>query len=291
MSAMKTVQQRAEAIGRFIIAHVDAHADDIVKLTASKFDCTLQAVHNHMRRLVEEGAIVEEGKTRSKRYRLAPLVGWMRNYSMTSDLSESDVWSRDVAPALGAMPDNVRNIWHYGFTKMFNNAIDHSDGKTITVEFEKTAAYVEVRLSDDGVGIFRKIQQALNLLDARHAVPGTLVAMRLASHTARTTQKVFDSFTTGDDYGFTKTVVPVRLTQYGDDNLVSRSQAKRLLARVDRFKVVILDFTGVQTIGQGFADEVFRVFVNQHPEVVLQHIKANADVGRMIAHVMYGRPT
>jgi glycine amidinotransferase len=33
----------------------------------------------------------------------------------------------------------------------------------------------------------------------------------------------------------------VRLVKYGDDNLVSRSQARRLLARIDRFKLVMLD--------------------------------------------------
>ncbi len=63
--------------------------------------------------------------------------------------------------------------------------------------------------------------------------------MEIANTTSRTTKQVFDSLTTNDDYGFTKTVVPVRLTQYGDDKLVSRSQAKRLLARID--KVVVLN--------------------------------------------------
>ena len=55
-------------------------------------------------------------------------------------------------------------------------------------------------------------------------------------------------------------MVPVDLARYGDDNLVSRSQARRLLARVDRFRTVVLDFKGVDAIGQAFADEVFRVF-------------------------------
>ena len=92
--------------------------------------------------------------------------------------------------------------------------------------------------------------------------------------------------TSGDDYGFTKTVVPVRLTQYGDDKLVSRSQAKRLLARVDKFKTVIFDFTEVESIGQAFADEVFRVFANQHPEMELFSIHANSAVSQMINRVL-----
>jgi hypothetical protein len=106
--------------------------------------------------------------------------------------------------------------------------------------------------------------------------------MKLNNHTARTTKKVFDQFTSDDDIGFTKTVVPVRLAQYGDDKLVSRSQAKRLLARVDRFKTVIFDFQGVDSIGQAFADEVFRVFALKHPEIELLTIKTNSAVKRMI---------
>ncbi len=57
-----------------------------------------------------------------------------------------------------------------------------------------------------------------------------------------------------------KTIVPVRMSLYGDEQLVSRSQAKRLLARVDIFKTVVLDFQGVSTIGHSYADEIYRVF-------------------------------
>jgi hypothetical protein len=109
--------------------------------------------------------------------------------------------------------------------------------------------------------------------------------MKLNNHTSRTLKKVFDQFTSDDEFGFTKTVVPVRLAQYGDDKLISRSQAKRLLARVDRFKTVIFDFTEVESIGQAFADEVFRVFASRHPEVELVAIKANSAVKRMIQRV------
>ena len=110
--------------------------------------------------------------------------------------------------------------------------------------------------------------------------------MELGNHTARSINKVFKQFTTGDDFGFTKTVVPVRLAQYGDDNLISRSQAKRLSVRFEKFRTVVLDFNGVELIGQAFADEVFRVFALAHPEVELIPLNANKEVGQMIAHVL-----
>ncbi|MBI3056341.1 MAG: STAS-like domain-containing protein, partial [Betaproteobacteria bacterium] len=99
---------------------------------------------------------------------------------------------------------------------------------------------------------------------------------------ARTVKKVFDQFSTGNDYGFNKTVVPVKLAKYGNDQLISRSQAKRLLARVELFKMVLFDFTGIKTIGQAFSDEIFRVFARQHPEIELIPVHANSQVKRMI---------
>jgi len=63
---------------------------------------------------------------------------------------------------------------------------------------------------------------------------------------------------------------------------VSRSQAKRILAGIDRFKVVSLDFTGVEWIGQAFADEIFRVYQNAHPDIEILVESANTDVRAMI---------
>jgi len=116
---------------------------------------------------------------------------------------------------------------------------------------------------------------------------GTWVSLRLKNNTARTKKEIYDNFS-DNDYGFTKTVVPVRLAQYGNEKLISRSQAKRLLERIDRFKTVLLDFSEVETIGQAFADEVFRVFVNAHPNIEIIPIRANDDVLQMINRAKIG---
>ncbi len=120
------------------------------------------------------------------------------------------------------------------------------------------------------------------ILEEHKPNKGTAVIMRLANNTSRTSKQIFDNFSSGDDYAFTKTVVPVRLAQYGEETLVSRSQAKRLLSRVEKFKVVIFDFADVDTIGQAFADEIFRVFSNQHPEIEMTGLNANKAVEQMI---------
>lgn len=342
---MTRVRARGEDIRRFILEHVEKHPRDIGKLTSDHFGITRQAVNKHLQRLCQEKALKEEGHTRSRTYRLAPLIEWSHGYSIAPELAEDVVWRNDILPVLSPLPDNVESIWHYGFTEMFNNAIDHSSGSAIVVRIKKTAATTEMLLADDGVGIFKKIQKEMNLLDERHAIlelskgklttdpenhtgegifftsrmfdsfdmysggtyfthkfgddrdwilelqkseNGTYVWMEINNHTSRTTKKIFDQFTADDDLGFTKTVVPVKLAQYSDDQLISRSQAKRLLARVELFKIVIFNFEGVKFIGQAFADEIFRVFANRHPEVQLLTTKTNSEVKKMIERAKSG---
>jgi hypothetical protein len=55
-----------------------------------------------------------------------------------------------------------------------------------------------------------------------------------------------------------------------------------MLARVDRFKVVVLDFQGVERIGQAFADQAFRVFTRMHPEIEIVAINTVTAVDQMI---------
>lgn len=332
---MTKVRVGGESVRKFIIESLGEHPRDIVRLTAEKFGCSRQAVHKHLQRLIADGSVTDGGQTRNKTYQLAPLVQWSKHYSLESGLAEDVVWRTDIAERLGKLPENVLSIWHYGFTEMFNNVIDHSGAKGVSISLTKTAASTTIDIYDDGVGVFKKIQAALSLMDERHAVlelakgkfttdprnhsgegiffasrmfdefvissgevffshqfdekedwilqsssagGGTLVKMVLHNHTARTTKKVFDRFTSDDDYGFTKTVVPVKLMRYGDYNLVSRSQAKRLLARFDRFRTVVLDFSGVATVGQAFADEVFRVFRSKNPSVEVIPIHTSDEV-------------
>jgi len=122
--------------------------------------------------------------------------------------------------------------------------------------------------------------------DSPEPKQGTLVSLSIHPRSDRQLQDVFDSFAAGDDYGFTRTIVPVALAKYGNENLVSRSQAKRLLARFERFEEVILDFKGVTTIGQAFADEVFRVYAEQHPQIHLIPLNTNQQVSRMISRAI-----
>ncbi len=111
---------------------------------------------------------------------------------------------------------------------------------------------------------------------------GTVIMMKLSNYSSKSMREVFDRFSDGAN-GFYKTIIPIK--NIFDDYPVSRSQAKRLVRRFENFKEVVLDFNGVDDIGQGFAHELFVVFRRSHSNVKLDHINANEQVQKMIAHV------
>jgi len=108
----------------------------------------------------------------------------------------------------------------------------------------------------------------------------TLVYMRLENASNKQLKAVFDEFSTEIPGDFDKTVVPVRMANSND--LVSRSQARRVLSGLELFKEVVLDFTDIEYIGQAFADEIFRVFPNMNPNTAITAKNANTEVQQMI---------
>jgi hypothetical protein len=113
---------------------------------------------------------------------------------------------------------------------------------------------------------------------------GTVVSMIIENDTMRTISQVYSNFTTpaAGNLTFSKTCAPVSLVQYSTEPLFSRSQARRVLAHIDRFNFAVLDFLGVEKIGPAFADQIFRVFSSEHPEILLLHCNANKQVEAVI---------
>lgn len=66
------------------------------------------------------------------------------------------------------------------------------------------------------------------------------------------------------------------------DRYISRSEARELLLDLDEFGTVIFDFDQVQTVGQAFADEVFRVFQQKYPQIKIEAENMSEGVRFMI---------
>jgi anti-sigma regulatory factor (Ser/Thr protein kinase) len=117
---------------------------------------------------------------------------------------------------------------------------------------------------------------------------GTRVTFSISGHSARHLNDVFRRYTSDENGSgipaFNKTEIVIRLYETGGV-FVSRSQARRILSGLEKFRVVILDFDRVPMVGQAFADEIFRVFALRHPHIVLRAEHANKTVRFMIDRV------
>ncbi len=336
----KRQTRRGEEIRRYLLKHVTNHPQDLVKAASERFDISRQAVARYVRELVTDGYLDAEGATRQRRYSLKFLEERTTDFEL-ENLEENDAWRSEISHILGTLPENIVDIWHYGFTEMVNNAIDHSGGKRLIVDVKRTAVGTRMIILDDGIGIFQKIKDECDLEDERHAVlelakgklttdperhtgegifftsrmfsdfailsgdvyfshlygneedwimeqdrpsTGTTVFMGIDNDATRKLQDIFEQFASEeDDYGFTKTLVPVRMARQGAEKLIARSQAKRLLARVDRFNTVLFDFQDVEDAGRAFIDEIFRVFDRSHPNIIVHAINTSDKLEKMIA--------
>ncbi|HHO75407.1 MAG TPA: DUF4325 domain-containing protein [Deltaproteobacteria bacterium] len=125
------------------------------------------------------------------------------------------------------------------------------------------------------------------LVGKKRFIKGTEVRFSISRNSRRDLSTIFSQYSPEEyDYRFERTKAMVNLLA-GD--YVSRSEAKRLLAGLDNFKDIILDFNKVSSIGQGFADEIFRVFQNDHPDIRISTENANPVIQQMINHVVDNR--
>jgi len=108
---------------------------------------------------------------------------------------------------------------------------------------------------------------------------GTTVTCKIKINTRRKIKDVFDKFT-GDNYEFNQNIVKINLSKH--KRLMSRSEAKRLLLGLDEYSVLDFNFKNVDEVGQGFCDEIFRVYANRNPGKLLSYHRASDVVRYMI---------
>ena len=111
---------------------------------------------------------------------------------------------------------------------------------------------------------------------------GTVVIMALSNRSKKQAKEIFDEYS-DEDSRFVKTKIPLK--NIFETSPVSRSQARRICNQLSKFEEVILDFDKVDWMGQGFAHQIFVVFQNEHPGVLLSPVNMNESVRKMYNHV------
>lgn len=142
----------------------------------------------------------------------------------------------------------------------------------------KVATVLTIRSSRKKI-IFDNLINDIFIKDIKN-IDGTKINFSISFDSKKELGDIFGQYA-DDSFEFSKTKVTVKLYRTGS-RYISRSQARRILSGLDKFKTIILDFHNVETVGQGFADEVFRVWKLRYPKITMVTQNANQNVGFMI---------
>ncbi len=145
--------------------------------------------------------------------------------------------------------------------------------------FTSKAADILIVQSSSKRLLFNNLLEDIFIEDVKQTT-GTKVSFSISVKSKRSLKKIFDAYT-DKSFEFSKTKAVVKLYKMGTD-YISRSQARRILSGLDKFKTIVLDFREVKTIGQAFADEVFRVWKRNHPNIKIIEQNANENIVFMI---------
>ncbi|MFY9513276.1 MAG: DUF4325 domain-containing protein [Rubrivivax sp.] len=335
-------QQHLQAVTQWITAAALQHGPRLPDHLVERLQISRRSALALLNKLVAAQWLQRaDGRRRNALFRPGTLRQVVQRYPLAG-LHEDLPWQRDFAPFLD-LPPHVARMAQHAFTELLNNAVDHSGGSQVTVSVRQTPLHLQLLVSDDGVGVFGRIQQDFAIADAtlamlelakgkltstpeRHSGHGLFFTSRLADifdlhanhrafqyrgwdrrswHTAKAvprngtsiyvaialdTQRTLDQVlrahsADGAGYGFEATSVPLQLITGSNTALDSRAQAKRVASRLQRFRRAEVDFSGINEVGHGFADELFRVFAREHPAVELVPLGMAPRVAAMVDSV------
>ena len=334
---MKFSKDKKEIIISYLLEKIAEGRDDAPKLVSKEFEINLNTVHTYLNELIDQGRIIREKRGVYKLNENRVSFTFTRSGGDLED--DGYIFEYIVEPQITGLSDTIQQIWYYAVSEMINNVIDHSEAENVHVTVVQDIRSTTVIIQDDGIGIFRKLQEyygfrtfsdiaaelakgKLTTDEIHHSgegifftsrmmdtffiysdghfysrdkytneweafipdrkIEGTLVYLSLENNSRKTAKQIFDAYT-NEDGGFQRT--EIRLDSIFDKAPVSRSQAKRLCNRLTEFTEVVLDFEGIDWVGQGFMHQVFSVFHRENPDIQLKPKNMTRDVERMYNHV------
>ena len=350
---MSFTEKKRKEIKKYILRKISEDDRDFIAKTTDAFDISVTSVKRYLQDFLTEVFITENRDTAcgySLVKQISEIAVQISDYLYEEDL----LYQKHILPELTECGDKALRIWQYVCAEILNNALEHSKGKEIKIFVETNCLYTTITISDDGVGAFSTLAEAmktkgcqnpkvedvmvellkgkLTSAPAEHSGEGiffsskmvdrfvlwsdaqlvkwgvytdfelvrshllayisrlgkigTVVRMMLENETERNINDTFDAYADVEQ-GFFRTEISVLDACLGSQP-VARSQARRIHRRLDEFREIVLDFSDVDFMGQGFADELFRVYATAHPEIKIYIKNAVADVLRMVSHVARG---
>lgn len=166
-----------ETIIQYLLKQIHLKNADYIKKTMENFDVASSTIYNYIAELESKNVI--EKTNADFKYQLVSEKTYFE-YS-TSDLLEEDrIFNKDISPLLSHLDSNVFESWRYAFTEMMNNAIEHSSAQNIYCRVVRNDILTEIAIVDDGIGIFRNIQNYIKATEGKELELSECVALLFA---------------------------------------------------------------------------------------------------------------
>lgn len=164
---MSFKEEKRRQIKHYMLEKIATGDTDVVNKTVLVFQISKNTGYRYLRELQEEGVIAKEKsgwhlvqETKSFRFRRLEAL----------QVGEDRIYEKYFASYVEKFAENVQHIWEYAFMEMMNNALDHSQAEYISLDLWQDVLHTSVRIVDDGVGIFRKIQDYYHFATLEDAI-------------------------------------------------------------------------------------------------------------------------
>jgi hypothetical protein len=240
---------------------------------------------------LDENKIAADLKDKFSNTDILSNVTQLFDYAFTKILNNAVIYSRsDKLNISAGIEHNVISfeVRDYG-TGIFNNikyklgltSVDEAAAELMKgtagkglISASKAADTLVIQSSNKKV-IFNNLLNDVFIRTVKE-LKGTKITFNINADSSRALTDILNK-RNGTNEHADSTRILVRLFT-GDNKSPSRAEANRMLEGLDRFKKIILDFRDVESIGLGFADEVFELWKTAHPETELNVENANDDV-------------
>lgn len=155
---MSLKRETRERIKHYILEQISRNEKDFIKKTSEAFSVSDVSVYKYLNELISQEIVIKNRRN----YSLALTVDKTFRYSIDSQIGEDRIFSEDIKSLLDGLPNNVFKIWEYAIEEMINNVIDHSETSQFYIKVCRDYINTSVIISDEGVGIFRKIADYYN---------------------------------------------------------------------------------------------------------------------------------
>ncbi len=148
------------------------------------FHVSRQYAHALMSQLVQDGLVIRLGKTRNAFYVRKKFIDAhpelvphrfnlrLRNTGLEEHAVLEKIETEFIS--LRTLSEHARNIFTFAFSEMLNNAIEHSEGKSITIELRSEEGVLIFVIRDNGIGVFRNVMRKKKLNSELEAIQDIL---------------------------------------------------------------------------------------------------------------------